>query len=112
SNRYVVGNGWGVAQSFDGSAADSVLYTGVVCDRGGGAVAIWWQSAQNQGTVWVKRFTPAGGWEASRTLSTDLVPGAGTGSIPVVVMDPSGNAVAVWTQGDYVKPGVWAARFQ
>jgi hypothetical protein len=89
--RYVPGVGWSAAVEL-GAALSWSEEPGVAMDRWGRALAAWTgpgtSSAQ---TLYVRRFTPGGGW-VRLALET------GTAGQPAVVADGQGNFQVLWVE--------------
>jgi hypothetical protein len=70
---------------------------------------VWKQSDGAGDNIWANRSTPSGGWGTAERIDPD---DRGTLSDPRVVMDPSGNAVAVWTVISGSSAGIWSNRLE
>jgi len=86
--------------------ADSVISGGldVAIDSEGNALAVWSSLAGRRNYVLSSRFRPNSGW--SYPVEMGYNDNAST-SEPSVVMDGSGNAVAVWLSGDWCPVEEW-----
>ncbi len=109
SNRYTPSGGWGTAERIETNDAGSAGEARVAIDPVGNAVAVWKQSDGAGDNIWANRSTPSGGWGTAERIDPD---DRGTLSDPRVVMDPSGNAVAVWTVISGSSAGIWSNRLE
>ena len=107
SSRYT--SSWGtparIEDEDEGDASDPRI--AVASD--GSAVAVWTQT-QSDGVnedIWSNRYTPSDGWGTAERIETD---DAGSASEARVAVDPSGIAVAVWTQFDGTGDNIWSNR--
>jgi hypothetical protein len=108
ANRYTPAGGWGTAELIETDNSGYASGPHVAMDPDGNAVAVWAQSDGTRTNIWTNRYTPAGGWGTAEFLEVD---DAGEAGGPHVVMDASGNAVAVWGQSDEVSWHIWANRY-
>jgi hypothetical protein len=87
------------AWSPEGPLDDSTGTAGasmVAVNAGGDAFAVWYQYDGTRYNIWSNHRTAvAGAWGGAELIETD---NAGTASDPQVVVDGSGNALAVWRQ--------------
>src|SRR5436190_5829878 len=68
----------------------------VAVDQSGNAIAVWTRSDGTNFRIESSSRTPTGAWSSPQTIS-DANQSA---SSPQLSLDPSGNAVAVWTRND------------
>src|SRR3990172_3267275 len=92
--RHVPGLGWDVATALETTLADS-FYPDVTVIPNGNATAVWQRS---DSTIWARRYSPATGWVPAEQVGQ--FPGGSGRPGPRVAMDPSGNAIVVWLQGN------------
>lgn len=109
SNRYTPSDGWGTAERIETNDAGSAGEARVAIDPSGVAVSVWTQFDGTGESVWANRSTPNGGWGTAERIRTD---DGGTVSHPRVAMDPSGDAVAVWTAFGEASRGIWSNRLE
>ena len=107
ANRFVPGVGWGTATLIDTDVGIAGAPQ-VAVDPQGNAVAVWEQSDGIRNNIWANRFVPGVGWGTATLIETD---NAASAHFPQVVVDPAGNAVAVWDQADPARSNIWANRF-
>ena len=107
ANRYTPSGGWGTAALIETDNAGSATLSQVAMDGSGNAIAVWQQSDGTRNNIWANRYTPSGGWGTATLIET----GNGDATSPQVVMDGSGNAVAVWYQSDGTRNNIWANRY-
>lgn len=77
----------------------------LVMNARGDAFLVW---TYDDGTVWARRFTQAGGWETPVALKENSLQYA---EEPDVAIGPDGNAMAVWTRFEAGGISVWASRY-
>lgn len=113
ANRRVAGIGWGTAQQI--GIGDGVeVSPRVAMDSSGNAIAVWRETTgpteQEPSSVRVcaNRYHVGDGWEEPRRSSCTAGADALWFGGPSVVMDPSGNAIAVWSQRDGTHSNIWA----
>jgi hypothetical protein len=107
SNRYVAGTGWGTAELIETDNAGWAFDPQVAVDVGGNAVAVWGQDDGIRNNIWSNRYVAGTGWGTAELIETD----AGDAYSPQVVVDGSGNAVAVWRQSDGTRDNIWSNRY-
>ncbi len=96
ANHYSVNDGWSAPVRLD-VGNDTSTFPQVAIDANGNAVAVWLQSPSlGLRDVYASRYTTTSGWGIAETIEDDVefVPD----SPPSIAMDPSGNAVVVWSQ--------------
>jgi len=86
------------ANVYDPQAGIDDLGNGIVLFRASDGV-------QTNLTAW--RYTPAGGWNPSEVLDSQMAAVMASS----LAVDPAGNAVAVWRQDDGVAPRAFARRY-
>ncbi len=109
ANRYVAGSGWGSAVQIETSVADTQS-TQVAVDINGNALVVWEQDAPGpRFDIWANRYDAGTGlWGTAELIETD---NAGFAQRPQLAFDGSGNALAVWEQGDGTRRNIWANRY-
>jgi hypothetical protein len=106
--RYTAASGWGTPESIDRKVGVA-FNPEVAVDPSGSALAVWHQSGLGgTNNIWANRFTPSEGWGTAELLETNDVGNAG---FPQVALDPSGNAIALWSQWDGQRSGIWSNRY-
>lgn len=108
SSRYTTGGGWSEAELIEVDDTGSAGRPHVAVTPDGNALAVWMQSDGTRDNIWANRFTPQAGWRGAELIETDNV---GDAEDPRVATDPSGNAMAVWSQSDATGQGIRANRF-
>jgi hypothetical protein len=107
--------GWGPPATVH-STANPVSQVQVAVDGLGNAVAMWLQAPGGQPeSVWVSRYTPAGGWSAALQLDTDGQSSEQSLRPLALAMDGAGNAIALWRHAIAGSGGWWGifhARFE
>lgn len=104
--RYVAGIGWGAPERIESSLADA-RQPQVAVDPAGNAVAVWAQADGGVYSVYGSRYVAGIGWGAPQLIES----GAGTASVPQVVVDANGTAVAIWVQDEGGMSRVRANRY-
>ncbi|MFZ4857112.1 MAG: PKD domain-containing protein [Desulfuromonadaceae bacterium] len=106
ANRYTPITGWGTAQLIESDNPGDAVEPQVAIDPVGNAVAVWYQSDGSRNNIWANRYSQSTGlWGTAQLIETD---NTGTAYNPQVVMDPGGNAVAVWVQSDGTRFNIYA----
>ena len=108
ANRFTPSGGWGTATLIETGNAGAAVNSQVAMDGSGNAVAVWMQYDGIRYNMWANQYTPSGGWGTATLIETD---NAGNVQSTQVVMDGSGNAVAVWQQSDGIRFNIWANRY-
>lgn len=96
ANRYVPGMGWGTATPIEGAGTGQATLGGIAIDSDGDAIAVWMRGTYPATDTWANRYVADVGWGTAQLIET----GSGGVRGTRVVMDPSGDAVAVWSQQD------------
>jgi len=117
SNRRDAGGQWGSTELLEDHEPDDALEAQIAVDGEGNAIVVFRQSDGTFFGIWAVRYLASTGkWgEAVRIESNDT----GDASRPQIAVDPAGNAVVVWQQGDVGQEGddeddswgIWANRF-
>lgn len=110
ANRYTAGSGWGAAQLIETDDAGDAQNPQLAFDSNGNAMVVWEQHDGARFNVVANRFTAAtNSWAGARAIETD---DAGDARSPQIIFDPSGNAIAVWTQHDGAYGNIMANRYE
>jgi hypothetical protein len=96
SNRYTVGSGWGTARSITTDKTREPALPQIAIDANGNALAVWAQpNSDFNSAIWWNRYAGSG-WSTAAQIE---IPAAFTDDVAAqIAFDPSGNAVAVWSQ--------------
>jgi hypothetical protein len=121
------GGKWGEAELIESREPDDSLEAQIAVDGEGNALVVFRQSEghdddpqQGHYRIWAVRHTPSGGWGDSKCINSDADDPeciestvAGDASQPQIAVNPRGDAVVVWQQGDAGDESVsiWANRF-
>lgn len=109
ANRYTSGQGWGLPERIESEDVLTVSGPRLAMDAKGNGLAVWLQRDRSQYTetgIWANRYTVANGWGVPERIEDhDRV------ASPGLAMDPSGNALAVWTASP-PQSGVWGSWFK
>jgi hypothetical protein len=110
ANRYAVsGSAWGTEATIDSGGTGNTGASAnprVVVGSGGGAIAVWEQSAGGLSNIRANVY--AGGWGTAELIETD---NTGNAYFPKVAVDSSGNAIAVWEQFNGTRYSIRANRY-
>ncbi len=108
ANRYVPGEGWGVAEMIGGNASGDVAEPKVAVDPAGNALAVWCQWNDGLYSSLYCRYTVGEGWGPATLLEDEDVEEA---VYPRIACDPAGNALVVWQQRDAGVDSIWSSRY-
>ena len=111
SNQYTPGGGWQSPERIERNEGGS-LKPKVAVDSAGNAVAVWTQydGTFDSDNVWSNHYDAATAqWGVARAIEDYDEGNAWT---PQVAMDPNGNAIAVWVQGEAVTGQIWSNRLE
>jgi hypothetical protein len=111
--------GWGTAERIELDDAGSAYGPQVAVDASGNVVAAWMHSVDTVGIatagavhhVWSNRWTPSGGWGTAEPIETNNSDDGAFSQVAQVVVDVSGNVVAVWPQWDGTREDLWSNRW-
>lgn len=103
-------NSWQPWARVDASGSLTAREADVAISANGTAMAIWRERNPGDSNYSVKaaRYLPQGGWQAPQSID-DSFDNVVAESPPKVAMDASGNAIAVWHQGNSVYYNVFSA---
>lgn len=108
SNRYTAGVGWSTAEQVSSSGGFAYSHD-VATDAAGNAIAIWAVMESGLYSVWASHYDTVAGWSTPELVETE---DTGSAYYPRIVMDSSGNAMAVWLQSNGTYYSLWARRYQ
>ena len=108
SNRYTAGAGWGAATLIETDNVSDATDPAIAVNASGNALAVWAQHDGVHRNIVANRYTVGIGWGTAVLIETD---NAGNANQPQVVMDATGNGLAVWTQDDGTYQTVMANRY-
>jgi hypothetical protein len=109
ANRYVAGQGWGVALPIDRMESitpSDAFAPQVALNAAGEAMAVWQQFDGHRTHVRTNRYLPGAGWSAATSLGSATA----HASAPQIAFDTKGTALAVWQQLDGQQTQVWASQ--
>jgi hypothetical protein len=95
ASKYTPAAGWGQAILLQTDTTGLSLAPRIAIDKNGNALASWVEYTGVVYSVRVKRYHPAAGWEVN---TRNIAGTSGYAETPDICFDPSGNAVAVWSQ--------------
>ena len=107
ANRYVPGSGWSNAELIKTDNSSTAINPRVAVDTIGNAIAVWKHHNGTEISIWANRYVPGSGWGTAKPIET----GTGIVGDPQIVIDTSGNAIAVWHQYDGATYNIWANRY-
>jgi hypothetical protein len=108
ANRFTPTGGWGGAELIETDNAGHARGPQIALDANGNALAVWNQFDGTSYNTLANRFTPSSGWGTAELIETD---NTGSAHRAQIALDPNGNALAVWEQGDGTRYNIWANRF-
>jgi hypothetical protein len=108
ARRYSPESGWSRAELLEG-APGGAEYADADLDADGNILAVWSQREGARSSTWSNRYAAGTGWSTPVLLETD---DAGSTWMTRIVMDASGNALAVWMQSDGTRYNLWSNRYQ
>ena len=110
NNTLAVGGNWGNWVRIDSSGNLVANRAHIALSANGNAMAVWRESNPGDSNYSLKaaRFTVAGGWQAPLSIETGFDTVVADSS-PRVALDASGNAIAVWHQGNSLYFNVFSA---
>lgn len=98
---------WKVAQHVEINDGDA-LFPNIAIDGSGNAIAVWHQHDGVRNNIWSNYYTVGVGWGVTQMIESD---NSGSAGYPKIVIDSSGNAIAVWSQDDGVRSNIWSNRY-
>ena len=102
ARRYVVGRGWASPEPIAMGNFSELATPKVGLDVFGGGIAVWLASNQTRYQVWGNQYTLGQGWGTPAMIAT----GDTSASLREVAVDPTGNAIASWSEPNRI----WASR--
>ncbi|MEE9342420.1 MAG: hypothetical protein V3V12_02160 [Gammaproteobacteria bacterium] len=100
---------WKTSQLLETNNAGDARSPTISIGPSGIALAVWYQYDGTRDNIWANRYTPADGWGTAELIETSDVRYAFNTQIAI---DASGNALAIWQQGDTVeKMNIWTNRY-
>lgn len=109
ANLYVAGTGWGTPELIETNNDGSAYSPRIAFDADGNAIAVWQQSDSIRPNIWVNRYVTGSGWGTAELIESD---NTGSAFGPLVVVDDSGNAIAVWYQFDGSYYSIWSNHYE
>lgn len=92
TNCYLVDYGWGTAMPLAIDHGRSTDAPQIAMNAQGNAIAIWIQTDNTAGSVWVRRYSIVAGWGSAELLETEQAQN------PTIAINASGVAIALWQQ--------------
>ena len=108
ANRYVNGSGWGNAELIETNDSASAAEPQLAMNRAGNAMAIWYQYDGSLCNISANRYEVGSGWGTADLIVTNSL---GLIQHPRVVIDDSGNAIAVWPQYHGMQFSIFVDRY-
>lgn len=97
---------WGTAERLEAGSDGGTAFPQIAVDAKGNAIAVWQRWDNTRTKIWANRYLVGSGWGTATPIEPD---NQGDATYPQVAVDPKGNAVAVWQQGDDER--IWANRY-
>ena len=98
---------WVTTEAIDTAKAGFAFSPQVAVDPSRNAVAVWYQWDGIYCNIWSNRYVAGIGWGTAELI--EMYDGDAGG--PQVVIDPGGNAIAVWIQSDGTRGSIWSNRY-
>ena len=116
SNRYVVGSGWGATTLIEINNTEHAADPHIVVDGSGNAIAVWRQWNGTLGeirhhSVVSNHYIVGEGWGTAVLIGACESGAFDVMSPPQIAINPSGDAVVVWSQFDGDCYNVWSNRY-
>jgi hypothetical protein len=92
TNCYLVDQGWDTAMPLAIDHGRSTDAPHIAMNAQGNAIAIWIQTDNTGGSVWVRRYSIVTGWGSAELLETEQAHN------PTIAINASGVAIALWQQ--------------
>ena len=107
--RQVPGSGWQVPTFLESDEFAPGHDQNQAIDASGNIMVVWQHInlARGENDIWANRYVVGTGWSGPTLIETR----DGNALYSQVAGDPSGNAIAVWTQREGTRDSVWANRF-
>ena len=93
---------WRTAELIETQNTGDADFPQVAVDPGGNAIAVWVQQDGPQENVWANQYVAGAGWGTAELIET----GDGYARYPQVAVDPTGNAVCVWSKHDGTRENI------
>jgi len=78
----------------------------------GDAMVVWFHHDGARGNIWAMRYTAGIGWGTAAIIASEnRYVYMDYGESPRIAIDPTGNAIAVWSWEDGTRYKVWAIRY-
>jgi hypothetical protein len=106
ANRYEAGSGWEGAMAIE-SDTGTVSEPQIAVGGSGDAMAVWLQYDGSDHSTYANHYEAGSGWEGAVAIESDT----GDANYAQIVVDGSGNAMAVWQQHDGSVDNLYANRY-
>lgn len=106
SKCYDPETGWGPATQIDGESRWP-LAPSVAMDGKGNALVVWARSDGTNSHIYSARYSTETGWENIGPIEN----GPGDATAPRIAIDEAGNGIAVWSQKNGGRSGIYASRY-
>lgn len=100
---------WGTPELVETNDTGDATSASMAFEANGNVMAVWIQYDGVYDSVWANRYIVGSGWGTPELIESDISGGA---HLPKVVVDASGNALAVWHMSDGIRDNVWSNRFE
>lgn len=96
---YIPGSGWASAQMIETQTGYHSVFPQLAIDSAGSVIVVWSKENSsgypNRSDIWTNRYSVASGWGVAFKLEAEETFSA---VYPIVKIDNSGNAIALWSQ--------------
>jgi len=107
ANRYVAGSGWGTAGLIEGGSGE-VGEPQIALDGSGNAIVVWDQDdGTGVGSIYANRYVAGSGWGTATAIESDDI----NVGRPMIAVNGSGHAVAVWPESEGANYSFHANRY-
>jgi hypothetical protein len=108
ASRHVAGAGWEQPTRASQDGVSDASAPRVAMDASGNAMVVWRQFDGVSTSIWANLFDISRGWGVADVLDVEQ---GGTAFDAQIVMSPSGNAIAIWTQTSREHSRIYASHY-
>lgn len=108
SNHYSINSGWGNATLVENNDAGHATKPRVSTNHLGSFKIIWQQSENSTSNIYCRSYKFDSGWKVPKRVDVN---DSAVSINPEISVDPSGNAIAVWSQHDGTRNNIWMNRY-
>ncbi len=101
-------SGWRIGELIETENSGNAQFPQVALDASGNAIVVWHHNDGTRFNIYSNRYNADIGWGEAELIETD---DSGDARYPQIVIDNSGNALAVWQQYDGTRDNIWSNRY-